>query len=936
MMENREMQLPIRCVYLLVFLMLVGCSTTEPQESTLRDLDVQSSDKDVAPVFVKAKTEADIKQAYNDYLASASSAEKGRRMAMSRLAELEIAELNKLDESTVNNQIDIEQSKTYRASIQRTIDLLSTSLAEYPNAKDNDRILYQLAQNYEKLNFQEKSLDTLTQLTMRFPQSIYYAESQFRLAENAFISGDYLTAESAYSEVIFSSNGNEFYERSLVKRGWSRYKQNLFTEAIEDYVEAIKYRKFSAYHSLTGNDKSDFDEYFRALSLAVINANYVENLKNYFSEPAHSEYLYYSYKFVSLIYVAQQRYADATNTLDKFISSNPGAEKIPEAYLDQIEIFKKADLDKQFEVAMENFYPRFNVKNHYWEGKKHTQAYKMIKKSMRDNILLVADAQQQAYRTTHDSKYFTAANEWYRRYLNQYESYARTDKVYTAYAELLAIKNKNTEALTYFEKAAYDGNIVLDKEAAYATIELTDKLYKAQPENSHWLDLHLTYALRSVQLYQKEPRYQQVSLHAVELAYNNQRYADAIRFSNSIAGVTENATRNESNYIKGLSYLKTNNATEAETIFSYLLTTAKNTNDKNRFSNSLALAIYQQGKADLMNNKVDSAITHYARVAKQAGSSDIAPDSLYEAISLAVKHERWNQAVANIELFQRQFPKHKFYQDATRQLSSAYIKLGKDDRAAIVFEEISAKDSDENIKMSALWQAAALYEIKNNVPDAIRAYTRYVDTYKTPYAQYIEAMNKLSALYLKQNQTEKSSFWQQKIIASDNQALQNNKTDRTNYIAASSALALANIQKNKFDNKRLVEPLAQSLRDKKKSMQDAISLFGQASSYNIAEVTTEATYSIANIYQVFAKSLLDSERPKNLAGDELEQYNILIEDQAFPFEEKAIEFYEINMARTADGIQSPWIKKSHTELQALFPSRYGRQGKFSIFRSTVN
>lgn len=930
------MQLSIQCVYLLCFLMLIGCSAIEPQESTLRDLDVQSSDKDVAPVFVKAKTEADIKQAYSDYLASASSVEKGRRMAMSRLAELEIAELNKRDESTFSDQINIEQSKTYRTSIQRTIDLLSASLAEYPDAKDNDRILYQLAQNYEKLNFQEKSLDTLTQLTIRFPQSIYYAEAQFRLAENAFILGDYLTAESAYSEVIFSSNGNEFYERSLVKRGWSRFKQNLFAESIEDYVEAIKHRQFSTYHNLTGNDKSDFDEYFRALSLAVINANDVDNLKNYFSDPLQADYLYYSYRTISSIYVAQQRFIDATIILDKFIDSNSSSERLPEAYLDKIAIFKKADIDKKFEAEMENFYARFNVKNHYWEGKKNTQTYKMIKKSMRDNILLVADAQQQAYRTTHDSKYFTAANEWYRRYLNQYESYARTDKVYIAYAELLAMQNKNTEALTYFEKAAYDGDIVLDKEAAYATIELTDKLYKAFPENSHWLDLHLTYALRSLRLYQKEPRYQQVSLHAVELAYNNQRYVDAITFSNNMADVTDDATRNESNYIKGLSYLKTNKSTEAETIFSYLLTTAKNTGDKNRFSNSLALAIYQQGKADLMNNKVDSAIKHYARVAKQAGDSDIAPDSLYEAIILATKHERWNQAVANIELFQRQFPKHKFYQDVTRQLSNAYVKLGKDDRAAVVFEEISAKDKDENIKMSALWQAATLYEIKNNLPDAIRAYTRYVDTYKTPYAQYIEAMNKLSALYLKQNQTEKFSFWQQKIIASDNQALQNNKTDRTNYIAANSALALANIQKNKFDNKRLVEPLAQSLKDKKKFMQDAISLFGQASSYNIAEVTTEATYSIANIYQVFARSLLDSERPKNLAGDELEQYNILIEDQVFPFEEKAIEFYEINMARTADGIQSPWIQKSYTELQALFPSRYGRRGKFSIFKDTVH
>jgi TolA-binding protein len=928
MTENNPMHLFIPFTVLVFLSILVGCSSTEPQEATLRDLDVQSSADGAEPVFVKPKDEAEVKKAYNDYLNSAASGEKGRRAAMSRLAELEMAELNKLDDSRGNSQSTSDNSPAYRESIQRTITLLSATLVEYPDAKDNDRILYQLAENYEKLDLLDESLNVLKQLAEKFPQSPYYPEAQFRIAEHAFVTGDYLTAESAYSEVLFTAGENEFYEKSLLKRGWARYKQGLFAEATEDYVATIKHRKFANYQTLSGNEKDDFDEYFRALALATINLGNTNVLKDYFTDPSESNYLYQAYQVISAIYVTQQRYTEANSTLNNFIASNPDSDQIPEAYLQQIEVLKSANQNNQFEAAMEAFYKRFNAKSAYWKGKENSQAYDNIKKSMRDNMLLVADGQQQEYRKTKSPANFAAANEWYQRYLSQYSSYARKDKVYTAYAELLATQNMNAEALGYFEKAAYDGDIVLDKEAAYATIDLTDKLHKAQPEN-----LHLAYSLRSVQLYQTEARYQQVSLHAVELAYNNKRYAEAITFADSIAPTATETIRNDTNYIKGLSYLKSDNPAEAEKIFADLVSSAKNATDRTRFSNSLALAIYQQAQANQRGEKIDEAIANYARVAQQTGSSEIAPDSLYEAINLAIKHERWNLAVVNIELFQKQYPKHKLYQDATRQLSTAYVKLGQDDRAAIVFEKISAQDNDQDIKRAALWQAGELYESKNNWSDAIRAYNTYATTYTTPYAQYLESMHKLSALYLKQNAQDKAYVWQQKITAVDKQTVKSYKTDRTNLIAASAALALAKAQQSKFEKQRLVEPLAQNLRDKKKFMQDSISLFGQASSYNIAEVTTEATYAIGKIYQLFSKSLLDSERPKNLSAEELEQYNILIEDQAFPFEEKAIEFYEINMARTADGTQSSWIKQSYGELQLLFPSRYGRQGKLSIYRS---
>ncbi len=69
---------------------------------------------------------------------------------------------------------------------------------------------------------------------------------------------------------------------------------------------------------------------------------------------------------------------------------------------------------------------------------------------------------------------------------------------------------------------------------------------------------------------------------------------------------------------------------------------------------------------------------------------------------------------------------------------------------------------------------------------------------------------------------------------------------------------------------------------------------------------------------------MTSQRPKGLKKDELEQYNVLLEEQAFPFEEKAIELHEINAKRTADGIYDSSVRGSFAALGQLRPARYGK------------
>ena len=118
-------------------------------------------------------------------------------------------------------------------------------------------------------------------------------------------------------------------------------------------------------------------------------------------------------------------------------------------------------------------------------------------------------------------------------------------------------------------------------------------------------------------------------------------------------------------------------------------------------------------------------------------------------------------------------------------------------------------------------------------------------------------------------------------------------------------------------------------------MEKAIASFKKALDYHVAEVSTAATYQLANIYDHFAKAIASSERPHGLSKDELEQYNILLEDQSYSFQERAIQLHEANIKHIADGIYDEWIKDSLKALAVLYPMRYAKTEQSETFFDAI-
>ena len=123
---------------------------------------------------------------------------------------------------------------------------------------------------------------------------------------------------------------------------------------------------------------------------------------------------------------------------------------------------------------------------------------------------------------------------------------------------------------------------------------------------------------------------------------------------------------------------------------------------------------------------------------------------------------------------------------------------------------------------------------------------------------------------------------------------------------------------------RLSAPLKKSLLVKRNALESAMEGYKRAAEYQVAEVTTAATYEMAELYGTLAKDIMGSQRPSNLKGDALEEYNSLLEEQVFPFEEQAIKAHELNAARAKDGVYDEWVRRSFQALAQLKPARYGK------------
>ena len=348
--------------------------------------------------------------------------------------------------------------------------------------------------------------------------------------------------------------------------------------------------------------------------------------------------------------------------------------------------------------------------------------------------------------------------------------------------------------------------------------------------------------------------------------------------------------------------------------------------NRHALTERLAASVYKQGEEVRAAGKGREAVGHFQRVALLTPAASIRVNADYDAAAGLIALKDWAAAATALEAFRRNYPKHALQSELPGKLALVYLEGGQPAKAAAEFESIAAGNKDVRLSRDALWQAAELYDKAGQQKSAIAAYERYLKQYPSPLEPAIEIRQKLIDKPRKEGQEARATALTRELYEAERNGGKE-RTARTRALGAQATLVLAEPLANAYREVKLVEPLKKNLKLKKERMQKALEAYGVAAESGVAEVATAAVYRSADLYTDFSQSLLKSQRPKGLNADETEQYNILLEEQAFPFEEKAIEIHEINSKRASQGIYDNHVKQSFAALAKLRPGRYAKSEK---------
>ena len=865
---------------------------------------------------------------YRRFLELQNTDPKLRAEAMRRLGDLNLdaGEMERMEKELT--AVDMQGGEA--------IKLYSTLLKAYPNYARNDQVLYQLSRAYETTGQPEAALATLDRIVQTYPQSPQLDEVQFRRGELLFSAKRYPEAEHAYAAVVARGPGSEFYQQSLYKRGWSLFKQSLTLESLPSFGGVLDRElgtnpaKAVRPESLKRADRELVEDTLRVMSITFSYNDGVSSLEKYVQQHGQRPYNWMLYERLGDLYVDKQRYQDGASVYRAYVARDPYSDHAPDLDMAAIEAYGKGGFSQLVLDGKHEFVEHYNFDSPYWKTRSRESNPRVVQE-LKTNLKDVATYFHASAQKSGRVADYQEAARWYRDYLKSFPGDADSAQTNYLLAEALFEGHEYSEAATEYEHSAYDyPRNDKSATAGYAALVAYKKGEEglSGADKDAWHRRATDSSVKFAQTFPEHPDSAGVLTRAAEEIFASGDQARAISVSQALLArqpPVEPAKQRIAWTIIGQSYFDQGQYAKAEPAYLQARQLAGG-DEKQRsdLTERLAASVYKQGEAKQKAGDAAGAVEDYLRVERVAPESKIRANAEYDAAAQLIALKQWDRAIVVLEEFRRTFPQNPLQRDVTAKLAVAYSSANRPGAAAAEFEHIAANPSeDKRVQREALMQSADLYAKAGNTPKATAMLEKFVDTNPTPLNDAMEARQRLAEYAQKSDDVARRDRWYHEIIRADEQAGAQ-RTERSHYLAAKAQLALAQPARDAFREVRLTAPLKKSLIVKRNALETAMDGYKKAADYQVAEVTTAATYEMAELYRRLAKDVMASERPKNLKGDELEEYNSLLEEQVFPFEEQAIKAHELNAARAKDGVYDDWVRKSFQALAELKPARYGK------------
>ncbi len=821
---------------------------------------------------------------------------------------------------------------------EEAIRLYRKLLDKYPNYERNDQVLYQLSRAYEETGQVDEAMQIMNRLVKQYPNSRYTDEVQFRRGEYFFTRKKYLDAEEAYGEILKFGLSSVYYERGLYKMGWTYYKQEMYEEALVKFFALLDYKVSIGYdfdQTTDDIERKRTDDTFQAVSLSFSNLGGATSVGEYFVKHGSRSYEDKIYSELAEFYFAKRRYSDAAATYNTFIGANKYHKKSPFFSMRVIEIYLKGGFPRLVIEGKKNFASSYGLRADYWNYFNQAD-FPEVLVFLKTNLIDLANHYHAMYQNPKFKADKTAnydeAVHWYREFLQSFPKDKLSPGINYQLADLY-LENKDFKAAAVeYERSAYDYPVnEKSMTAAYAAVYAYREYLKDAPSSQVRSAKQevIRVSIRLVDVFPKHEKATIVLGAAVDDLFNMRDFPLAIKLGRRLIVDYPKADakiRRGAWLVVAHSSYEIENFEDAEEGYVEVLKlTSKEDSSREKLVENLAASVYKQGEKARAAEDYKTAVRHFLRIAELAPTAKIRINAEYDAAAVLIQIMDLEKAVDVLLAFRANYPGHELQFDVTKKIAFAYKEMGKFNLAGKEYERVAAEaeGKDNDLVREAMWTAAELYEKAPDTDNALRVYKKFVVKFPKPLEFALDTYYKIAMIYKTRNSLQEYRDTLLYIINSDAKAGAE-RTDRTRYLAAQSSLVIIEPQFDEFLALKIVKPFKKSLTRKQQSMKDLVTSYTKLVDYKVADVTAASTYYVAEIYYNFSHALLESEKPEGMSDDEIEEFNLMVEEQAYPFEEKSIKVHEKNIELLKLGIYSVWVDRSIEKLSKLLPARYAK------------
>lgn len=861
---------------------------------------------------------------------------------------------------------------------KRTFDYYKEIIKTNPRYSRLDEVLF-YAGFRGKDAHQDNYQQYLQALVKKYPDSPFVPDAYFQIGQYYFENRQFDKAIANFNQILKSPN--KLHNQALYKIAWCYFNKLEFTLAKKVMQKVIESSKDIQ------SEADLRQEALRDLVLIYSELGEFAEADRYFTSIGEPEYAIIVLEQLSDIYFDQSRYDLAIQTLTLLLKKVPLSSEAPRYHSKLVDCYDRSQRLTTAMREMNTFLATYEPESRWYRENTEEKARKYANTRSEVYARFLAKRyheESQKYEELDPKKsqnFALTAMGFYKRYFDRFSDHPQAYDLRMLYAELLFQYNRYELAATQFElvvrhntkgkhaKKALTGQIDALNKVETENYKKVASIAEKQKSRQEKLELPETTKILIganilyVQLFGTDPKAPPIYFQHAQLYYNYNHFDQSLEgFENVIKKYPNTDSADKSRHLildiynikkdwialekTALAFLGVkrfatpeNRVVLLDLIQGSIFQQAKNKEAKQDYvgaaqtfeslvrrypdSKYADKALFNASIDYIRADKANEAIRASSAFLKKYPKSDLAPQLLIAMATYFDDKLDYRNTAKYYELYATKAPKAKAAPDALYNAAVYREQLNQYNQALKNYQTHEKLFPDSKDRITVVFSQGLIYEKQKKHADAAKTFDRFVRLFDR------RAVSSVEALYRKGQNLEKinqQSQAKQAYRASVEMYKRVGQSDKATHYASKSAMLLIEPTFKEYMGIKLVMPqrvLERNIQRKFELLRELKKEYIKIVKYNDPEVGVEALYQLGLCYQDFSGALFAAPLPSNLTPEEIQIYQVELQNQALPIEEQAIESFESAIKKSYElNVYTQTSKNAYMQLSQFKPQQY--------------